>query len=915
MSTTTPEAISLTPSESAALSAAFPSATGSITFSDLAQYGNMSSKQFDLAAYSLNYSQTGCYRPGALPVALAQNDTCSLGFHCPASSDQNPPQYCHPYEICQVIRATKGTCNPQGVYEPKICANGHYCPPGGKQELPCPKGTYCPSGSYKPRDCDFGAICPAVSVRQVVTVPVGVMVAIDFALAIIVAIGFAISKWRKSKPKKYTTLDTGDADKDDIELLAAQGGLGRTPSPRLSVSTPQPTPPLPRPTSTHTRRASGRVDHMDGNISDDELDEDDTLFEDDLHNSPDMQRFIRSMSRTIETQTIGLSFDFEGLSFQTKSGKKILQDVTGTMPRGSCWGVMGGSGAGKSTFLNVLMGKVHATGGTIKINGWTKDMSKYKKLIGYVPQDDIVFPELTVRENILHSARVRLPASWRDKAIQDHVDSLIACLQLTHVQHSRVGDATRPVISGGQRKRVNIGMELASGPMAIFLDEPTSGLDATSAATIMRLLRAISRLGVTTIAIIHQPREQIFYGFDSLLLLSQGRSVYSGPTDDVQGYFEGLGFAFPQRANPADTLIDIITGDGAQYTLGAGKRETDVKTLIEEWRSRGQYGSHSRHLSVGLDGHQARRNRRTSNQSINSTVEQEESLRRTMKNRGATWPAQAFYCWKRAMTQQVRNATSFFFEIGVGGLAGLIIGLSAFASNGHLFQGIYHPPFTLLSSAVDYSSTPQLALLGAMAIGLAASAPGFWVFGEEKLMYYRETASGHSRSAYYVGKLLSTLIRIGLSSLHFTVFLGILATPLISFSHMYAANLMYFWCIYGLASVVSMLVKREDGPLLAVLASLVIGVLGGVSPPLSKVKSWHMEWFWRLSPGVWFTEAYVTDNWSPMAYLYQTDLASRAIGFTLGQYSLDIGLLFLIGAIYRVIAYLALILVHRDKQR
>ncbi|KAK5127188.1 hypothetical protein LTR85_008549 [Meristemomyces frigidus] len=770
------------------------------------------------------------------------------------------------------------------------------------------------NGSIQPRACSFGAICPAESVRQIVTVPLGVMIAIDCALAVSVAIGFAISKWRKSRPKKYTTLDAGDNTADDIELLRSPGMLGRAASPRLSVSGPN--SPVPRPVSTHTRRASGRVDHMDGYADDEEVSlyDDDSRLENDFHNSPDFQRFIRSMSRTIETNSIGLSFDFEGLSFETRKGKKILQDVTGTMPRGSCWGVMGGSGAGKSTFVNVLMGKAHNTGGTIKINGWSKDMSKYKKLIGYVPQDDIVFPELTVRENILHSARIRLPASWRDKAIQDHVDSLIACLQLSHVQHSRVGDATRPVISGGQRKRVNIGMELAAAPMAIFLDEPTSGLDATSAATIMRLLRAISRLGVTTIAIIHQPREQIFYGFDQLLLLAQGRSVYSGPTEDVQSYFEGMGFAFPQRANPADTLIDIVTGDGAQYTLGS-KRDTEVRTLIEEWKNKGQFGAHQRHLSVTFDGAMPKRNRRTSNQSINSTAEQEESLRRTMRNRGASWPAQVYYCWKRAMTQQVRNATSFFFEIGVGGLAGVIIGLSAFASNGHLFQGIYHEPFILLSSAVDYASTPQIGLLGAMAIGLAASAPGFWVFGEEKMMYYRETASGHSRSAYYVGKLLSTLIRIALSSLHFTVFLGILATPLMSFQMMYAANMMYFWCIYGLASVVSMVVKREDGPLLAVLASLVIGVLGGVAPPLSKVKMWHMEWFWRLSPGVWFTEAYFTENLTPLGHLYQLPLASKSVGFTLGQYGLDVGTLFLIGAIYRIVAYFCLIMVHRDKQR
>ncbi|KAK4545666.1 hypothetical protein LTR36_002619 [Oleoguttula mirabilis] len=880
----------------------------------LAQFNNMSTKQFDEAAYSLNYTQTGCYRQGSLPVALASNDTCLPGWHCPNSNDEYPPQYCPPYEVCQVMRSGKATCNPQGLYEPKVCADGHYCPPGGKQELPCPKGTFCPSGSIQPRVCSFGAICAAESVRQIVTIPLGLMIAIDCALAILVAVGFAISKWRKSRPKKYSTLDAGDNPADDIELLRSPSMLGRSASPRLSVSGPN--SPIPRPVSTHTRRASGRVDNMDGCADDDEVSlyDDDSRLEADFHTSPDFQRFIRSMSKTIETNSIGLSFDFEGLCFETKKGKKILQDVTGTMPRGSCWGVMGGSGAGKSTFVNVLMGKAHNTGGTIKINGWAKDMSKYKKLIGYVPQDDIVFPELTVRENILQSARIRLPSSWRDKAIQDHVDSLIACLQLSHVQHSRVGDATHPVISGGQRKRVNIGMELAAAPMAIFLDEPTSGLDATSAATIMRLLRAISRLGVTTIAIIHQPREQIFYGFDQLLLLAHGRSVYSGPTEDVQTYFEGMGFAFPQRANPADTLIDIITGDGAQYTLGS-RRDTEVRTLIDEWKSKGQFGAHQKHLSVTFDGTMPKRNRRTSNQSINSTAEQEESLRRTMRNRGASWPAQVYYCWKRAMTQQVRNATSFFFEIGVGALAGVIIGLSAFASNGHLFQGVYHEPFILLGSAVDYSSTPQIGLLGAMAIGLAASAPGFWVFGEEKLMYYRETASGHSRSAYYVGKLLSTLVRIAISSLHFTVFLGILATPLISFQMMYAANMMYFWCIYGLASVISMVVKREDGPLLAVLASLVIGVLGGVAPPLSKVKEWHMEWFWRLSPGVWFTEAYFTENVTPLGYLYQLPLASKAVGFTLGQYGLDIAVLFLIGAVYRIIAYFCLIMVHRDKQR
>ncbi|SMY20001.1 unnamed protein product [Zymoseptoria tritici ST99CH_1A5] len=608
--------------------------------------------------------------------------------------------------------------------------------------------------------------------------------------------------------------------------------------------------PSPHIPSTPVRRTSGRVDHYDGFAEDDENNGFSDEIEDDLQSSPEMQRFIQSMSRAVETSCIGLSFDYQKLSYATMAGKKILSDVTGNMPRGSCWGVMGGSGAGKTTFMNVLMGKIQAKEGFIKINGHRKDMTKYKKLIGYVPQDDIIFPELTVRENILHSARIRLPAKWTDKEIQAHVDALLACLQLTHVQHSRVGDATRPVISGGQRKRVNIGMELASAPMAIFLDEPTSGLDATSAASIMRLLRAISRLGVTTIAIIHQPREQIFYGFDQLLLLAQGHAVYSGASHDCQTYFEKLGFSFPERGNPADVLIDIATGDGSRYLTCEKRNQSMVPALIERWKDQAQ--STNVNVPLTLDGSSAptKRSRRLSTPSVASTEEQEENLRLTMASRGATWPAQVYYCLQRALTQQVRNATSFFYEIGVGALAGGIIGLSAFGAGGHLFQGIYHPPFTILSSAVDYQSTPQLGLLGGMAIGLAASAPGFWVFGEEKMMFWRETAAGHSRSAYYLGKMLSTLPRIALSSLHFTVFMGILATPLISFTDMWMANLMYFWCIYGLAAIVSMLVKREDGPLVAVLASLVVGMLSGVAPALKQVKLWGMEWFWRMSPGV-----------------------------------------------------------------
>ncbi|KAH0365490.1 hypothetical protein KCU65_g6020, partial [Aureobasidium melanogenum] len=793
---------------------------------DLAVLDDMTSIQFNQWSYALPDTETGCYNPGSLPIALANNDTCLLGFYCPNSNDEHPPQ---------------------GALEPLICPGGSYCPPGGKIRIPCEAGTFCPQGSFEPIKCDTGAYCPWASAHQVPLLPFYVVVATDFVLLCVFDAGLTYSRWRKRRKPKYSSVDM-KVTEDDREALR-----GLNMSPRYSVSIAEVSPPTTIPASpallTPTTRARSTSNASD--ITD----------VDDCSQDFAMQKFLIYLSRATQTKELGLSFDFEGLSLKTRQNLEILLNITGSIPRGTMTGIMGGSGAGKSTLVNALI-RGKSSAGTLKINGVVKDMKKYKKLIGMVPQDDIVFPELTVRENILHSARMRLPSSWNDRAIQDYVDSLIACLSLTHVQNSLVGDARNPIISGGQRKRVSVGIELAAAPLAIFLDEPTSGLDATSAASIMRLLKAISRLGVTVIAIVHQPREDIFVAFDQLLLLAKGSQVYAGATEDVVPYFEDLGYQFPLRSNPADIIMDVITGNGKQYSSESEKFGSDTDLLIKFWYERGQFGKSNKRLSIA----------------------------------------------------QVRNRTSFFFEIFVATLAGLVIGLSAYSSRGSLFSGIYHPPFTQMSSAVDYKSAPQLGLLSAMAIGLASSAPGVWVFGEEVLMFQRESSSGHSKSAYYFGKVLGTFPRITLAALHYTVMISVLATPLISLRDMYAANLVYFYAIYGLSSVVSMLVKREDGPLLAVLLSLVLGVLGGVAPPLSKVKEWHMEWFWRLSPGAWFTEAYWTKMVSPMAYLWDVELATQTVGFSLGEFGKDLALIFVIGTVYRMLAY-ALLILFRKRRR
>ncbi|KAL8934548.1 MAG: hypothetical protein Q9211_005166, partial [Gyalolechia sp. 1 TL-2023] len=606
----------------------------------------------------------------------------------------------------------------------------------------------------------------------------------------------------------------------------------------------------------------------------------------------DIDLFIQSMSECIGTENFGLSFEFSDLKFQPKKASKpILSEVTGKIDRGSLWGVMGSSGAGKSTFVNVLMGKQAYTGGVTKINGVPGDMKKYKKIIGYVPQDDIVLPELTVRENILHSARIRLPSTWGESQIRKHVDTLISCLQLAHVKDSLVGNAAKPLISGGQRKRVSIGIELAAAPMALFLDEPTSGLDATSASSIMKTLKELSRLNITVITIIHQPRAEIFESLDSLLLFGKGRVIYQGPEQDVQPYFEDLGFRFPRSANPADTIMDIIAGQGHLYKPAG---DSGIWHLIHNWERTQESRtarpesnlSTSSALSLPQTSHHFRQTADANSiTTLSSTfsgkpkTEEALSLDRSIRSRGAPFHKQLYHCTLRSLLQQYRLRSSFYFEIGVSVLGGLLIGLAQFKAEGVNFRGYHHPPYTILSSSIDYNAVPLMALLVGIAIGLIASAPGVRIFGEEKLVYWREASSGHSRLAYYLGKVLSTAPRMLAACLHFTAAFVLLATPRISWPQAFLANLLYYYTIYGLASTLAMLVRREDGPLLAVMASLVVGVLNGMSPNLAVVARWHLSWLWRALPGTWLAEAYFDKNVGPWAYLYRIENASRATGF------------------------------------
>ncbi|KAI9270313.1 hypothetical protein EDC94DRAFT_512884 [Helicostylum pulchrum] len=255
-----------------------------------------------------------------------------------------------------------------------------------------------------------------------------------------------------------------------------------------------------------------------------------------------------------------LIFDDIGYSINEKT---ILETASGMVQPGQVMAIMGPSGAGKTTLLDILAKRTKSgsSTGSIYINGQHVPTSHYKKLIGYVDQEEVMIPTLTVYETILYSALLRLPRSMSKSAKIFRVIEVMQELNIDGIKDAKIGQPDARSISGGERRRVAIACELVTSPSILFLDEPTSGLDAYNAFNVVECLVSLAKnYKRTVIFTIHQPRSNIVTLFDQLVLLASGRVIYSGPQQDAQSYFKQIGYPCPPGFNIADYMIDLTMG-------------------------------------------------------------------------------------------------------------------------------------------------------------------------------------------------------------------------------------------------------------------------------------------------------------------------------------------------------------------
>ena len=235
-------------------------------------------------------------------------------------------------------------------------------------------------------------------------------------------------------------------------------------------------------------------------------------------------------------------FNVKNLTYKFKGGNYGMHDFSFSEESGRMVGIMGASGAGKSTLLNLLNGSYHPTTGQITINGIDihNEPEKIEGVIGYVSQDDLLIEELTVFQNLYYNAKLCFD-KLSDKEITKTVIDVLSSIGLLEAKDLKVGSPMEKTISGGQRKRLNIALELIREPAVLFVDEPTSGLSSRDSENIMDLLKELALKGKLIFVVIHQPSSDIFKMFDNLLILDTGGyPIYNGNPVDAVIYFKEL---------------------------------------------------------------------------------------------------------------------------------------------------------------------------------------------------------------------------------------------------------------------------------------------------------------------------------------------------------------------------------------
>ncbi|KAH9600687.1 ABC transporter-like [Trypanosoma melophagium] len=424
-----------------------------------------------------------------------------------------------------------------------------------------------------------------------------------------------------------------------------------------------------------------------------------------------------------------VNFTWENLTYRVPvededgnvTEKTLLYNLSGTALGGRVLAIMGPSGAGKTTLMGAITGKLYNPKATLEgccfLNN-TIYSQRYKKLVSYVSQDDIVMGKETPREAIRFACRVRLGMSEEES--EKLVNEVIKRLHLTKCQDTILGiPGILKGVSGGERKRANVGTELVTNPYVMLLDEPTTGLDSVNALRVGQMLQELARNDMrTVIATVHSPSSELMDIFDDLLLLAKGHVIYHGPTKDSVAYFASLGYQVPPRTNPCEYFMNIL--------------QLPEKELSQLWLAWEDYvmspAANSNPCLMVVQG---------------PITHHDEYLEKQLKQKGSSYFVQFGELWKRSLRMFCRDPGAF---------VGRSIQTLFFA----VFMGLFFFNVKVNQQGVqDRTGALYLTLMnnlfGAAMHGIAAYPP-------ERAVFLQEQANdSYNAFLYFAGKYFAEL--------------------------------------------------------------------------------------------------------------------------------------------------------------
>ncbi|PNT67456.1 ABC transporter G family member 25 isoform X2 [Brachypodium distachyon] len=828
---------------------------------------------------------------------------CPLGAYCPIGTLNETTNLCDPYSY-QITPGVNHTCGSADSWADVLTTNDVFCPPGHHcptttQKFNCSKGSYCRKGSTDENKCIWRSRCKGNSTKEDIAVFGGTLIVVlsvalvlvyncyDQFIAIRAKMSFnsrkkaaqiaqesatARQRWKSAKEvvlrhelgmfEPYDTPGQLATSSDEI-LHATEGNAQRSKNrKKLNVRTER------------FRRAYSQIDKEQAL----QLDKDKLTLSG-----------IVSLAAENRPQRPMFEVAFKGLTLSIRK-KKLLQSVTGKLSPGRLTAIMGPSGAGKTTFLNAVLGKTsgYKKDGLVLINGKSGSMQSYKKIIGFVPQDDIVHGNLTVEENLWFSGCCRLSKgmSKADKVLV--LERVIGSLGLQEIRNSLVGTVEKRGISGGQRKRVNVGIEMVMEPSLLILDEPTTGLDSASSQQLLRALRHEASQGVNVCAVIHQPSYTLFDMFDDFVLLARGGLIaYHGPIREVENYFSGLGIKVPDRENPPDYYIDILEGivktkmrghvtpkdlpllwilhNGYEVPEDMRKNFEEINMIHELYN----VGSISRELSSVEQSE--------STDSVQQNMRQANLLDR--KTPGAL--AQYKYYLGRVAKQRLREATQQAVDYIILCIAGICIGTITKVNDDTL--GVASYGYTIIA----VSLLCQLAALRS--------------FSPERLQYWRERESGMSSVAYFLARdtidHFNTVVKpiVFLSTFYF------FNNPRSTLRDNYLVLFALVYCVTGIGYTLAIWFELGLAQLCSALLPVVL-VLVGTDPKFP-------QFIKELCYPKWTLEAFIiagAKNYSGVWLITRCGALLKG-NYDINFFALCIGIMMLNGVLFRFVALLSLL--------